>query len=78
MALVVAGTAVGLIHHWSWRRFMTFPPPHTASEGDDCYVVFIGRCSSLECGLLYLDAFGATAATTWYLCRRCGGGGASR
>lgn len=70
LPFVAAGIGGFLLRYVSWRHFMRFPPPHEASGGDECYMILIGRCSYVECGLLYLDVSVAVAAITWYVCRR--------
>ncbi len=71
-AAAVGLLAVGFFYHWASEAARAFPLPPTEVEGEiiDCYFPLIGRCTSLECGLLYVDVFAVAAVATWHAVAR--------
>ncbi|OYV81267.1 MAG: hypothetical protein B7Z73_18265 [Planctomycetia bacterium 21-64-5] len=59
--------AVGFFYHWANQTLTAFPLPPTEVDGEivDCYFPVVGRCTMLECGLLYLDVFAVAAVAMW-------------
>ena len=76
--IVAAGIgvlAVGFFYRWANQAVLAFPMPPTVVDGEliDCYFPLVGRCTVLECALLYLDVFGVAAVATWHAMGRRGG-----
>ena len=71
-SIAIAGAigllAVAFFFRWADQATMAFPMPPTTVDGEliDCYFPAVGRCTTLECGLLYLDVFAVAAVATWY------------
>jgi hypothetical protein len=72
LSIVVGVLAVGFFYRWAWQTTIAFPMPPVEVEGEliDCYFPLVGRCTTLECGLLYLDVFAVAALATWYAARK--------
>jgi hypothetical protein len=72
IATVVGVLAVGFFYRWAWQTSIAFPMPPKMVDGEliDCYFPLVGRCTMLECALLYLDVFGVAALATWYAARK--------
>ena len=68
IAIAVGLLAVGFFYRWAAQATMAFPMPPTTVEGEliDCYFPAVGRCTALECGLLYVDVFAVAAVAAWY------------
>ena len=68
IAAAIGLLAVGFFYRWASQATMAFPMPPTVVDGDliDCYFPVIGRCTALECGLLYVDVFAVAAVAAWY------------
>jgi hypothetical protein len=68
IAAVVGLLAVGFFYRWAWQTTLAFPMPAITVDAEliDCYFPVVGRCTRLECGLLYLDVFVVAALATWY------------
>ena len=76
--IVAAGIgvlAVGFFYRWANQASLAFPMPPTVVDGEliDCYFPLVGRCTLLECALLYVDVFGVAAVATWHAMGRRGG-----
>jgi hypothetical protein len=67
IAAAVGLLTVGFFYHWANQTLTAFPLPPQEVEGEivDCYFPVVGRCTKLECGLLYLDVFALAAAAAW-------------
>jgi hypothetical protein len=72
VAAAIGVLAVGFFYRRASQAALAFPMPPTVVDGEliDCYFPVIGRCTSLECGLLYVDVFAAAALATWYAAGR--------
>ena len=68
IAAAIGLLAVGFFYRWAWQATIAFPMPPTIVDGEliDCYFPLVGRCTVLECGLLYLDVFAVAAVATWH------------
>lgn len=68
VAAAVGVLAVGFFYRWASQAMTAFPMPPTIVDGEtiDCYFPLIGRCTLLECGLLYVDVFAVAAVATWH------------
>lgn len=76
VATAVGVLAVGFFYRWASQAMTAFPLPATIVDGEtiDCYFPLVGRCTLLECGLLYVDVFAVTAIATWHaVANRVGG-----
>lgn len=71
-AVGVGVLGVGFFYRWAYQTSLAFPMPAYEVDGEliDCFFPLIGRCTFLECGLLYLDVFAITAVATWHALRR--------
>jgi hypothetical protein len=72
VATAVGVLAVGFFYRWASQAALAFPVPPTVVDGEliDCYFPVVGRCTSLECGLLYVDVFAVAAVATWHAAGR--------
>jgi hypothetical protein len=68
IAAAVGLLAVGFFYRWAYQASLAFPMKPTLVDGEliDCYFPLVGRCTTLECGLLYVDVFAVAAVATWY------------
>ena len=72
VAACVGLLAVGFFYHWANQAALAFPMPPVEVEGEtiDCYFPLVGRCTILECALLYVDVFAVAAVATWHAIAR--------
>jgi len=68
IAAVVGVLAVGFFYRWASQAALAFPMPPVEVDGEtiDCYFPLVGRCTVLECALLYVDLFAVAALAAWY------------
>jgi hypothetical protein len=68
IAAVVGVLTVGFFYRWACQAAIAFPMPPTLVDGEliDSYFPAVGRCTGLECGLLYVDVFAVAAVAAWH------------
>jgi hypothetical protein len=68
IAAVVGVLTVGFFYRWACQAAIAFPMPPTLVDGDliDSYFPAVGRCTRIECGLLYVDVFAVAAVAAWH------------
>lgn len=72
VATAIGVLAVGFFYRWASQAALVFPMPTVEVDGEtiDCYFPLVGRCTVLECGLLYVDVFAVAAVATWHAAGR--------
>ena len=75
IAAAVGLLAVGFFYRWAYQATMAFPMKPTVVDGEliSCYFAMVGRCTMLECGLLYVAVFAVAAVGGWYAVGRRAG-----
>lgn len=68
VAAAVGMVAIAFFYRWGHQTMMTFPMRPQVVDGEliDSYFPVIGRCTRVECFLLYLDVFAVAAVATWH------------
>lgn len=66
--------AIAFFYNWARHTTLAFPLPPLEVDGEiiDSYFPLLGRCTSLECCLLYLDMFTMAAIGGWRATARLG------